>query len=410
MSIAVVGQSGGPTAAINATLAGVIAGAKSSCHIQRLLGMRHGILGILEDRYTDLFEAFPNGDALDLLSATPSAVLGSCRKKLPPPDEDAALYEEIFRRFEALDVSAFFYIGGNDSMDTVRKLYHYGRERGKPTAILGVPKTIDNDLYGTDHAPGYGSAAKYVATVMLEMARDAAVYPVQAVTIVEIMGRDAGWLTAASALARLGGAGPDLIYLPEVPFSMEGFLRDVRQVLARKASVLVAVSEGIRSATGRYIGDAMQSGAVDVFGHRYLAGVGRALESAVREEIGCKVRQVELNIPQRCAAHCASGVDIAEARQIGRATVEAFDQGATGVFLGFARREGAYAVDIHAHSVDEVAGRDRKVPLEWIAPAGNDILPPLMDYMRPLIQGEAPAFYRDGLPVHAVLETPGGLR
>lgn len=405
MSVIVVGQSGGPTAAINATLAGVIEGGMACPSVTQVLGMRHGILGLLDGEFVDLGENFPDAASLDLLSATPSAILGSCRKKLPPPEEDATLYEEIFSRFVEMDIGGFFYIGGNDSMDTVRKLYHYGQEHGKPTAIMGVPKTIDNDLFATDHAPGYGSAAKYVATVMAEMARDAAVYPVQAVTIVEIMGRDAGWLTAASALARLHGEGPDLIYLPEKPFSMENFLRDVRKVLARKPNVLVAVSEGVRSAAGRYVGDAMQSGAVDVFGHKYLAGVGRALESAVQEEIGCKVRQVELNIPQRCAAHIASGTDIAESRAIGRAAVQAYAEGANGKFMGFVRRPGAsYAVDILPHSVDEVAGRDRRVPQAWIAPTGNDILPPLMDYMRPLIQGEAPVFYRDGLPLHAILE------
>lgn len=403
MSVIVIGQSGGPTAAINATLAGVIAGARESGEITRVLGMRHGILGLLDEDFVDLFSAFPDEESLDLLASTPAAVLGSCRKKLPPPEDDPEMYRSIFDIMDRHGIDAFFYIGGNDSMDTVRKLYHYARDNGRRQAILGLPKTIDNDLFATDHAPGYGSAAKYVGTVVAEMARDAAVYAVEAVTIVEIMGRDAGWLTAASALARIHGEGPDLIYLPEVPFSMERFLRDVRRVIRKKGHALVAVSEGIRFSGGGYVGDAMQSGAEDVFGHKYLAGVGRALESAVREEIGCKVRSVELNIPQRCAAHCASAVDIAESRAVGGATVDTFLAGETGRFLGFVRREGDYAVDIVPHSVDEVAGKDRCVPREWIADSGCDILPPLMDYMRPLICGEGKTFWKDGMPLHAVL-------
>lgn len=399
---ALVGQSGGPTSAINATLAGVIDGAQALLG-GTLYGMRNGMEGLLEGRLVDLSARFASADSRAALALTPAAALGSCRVKLPPPEKDPALYERIFAQFDALNVGAFFYIGGNDSMDTCLKLSAWGRAAGSPVRIVGVPKTIDNDLCRTDHAPGYGSAAKFIAVSMLEMARDCAVYTTPAVTIVEIMGRDAGWLTAASALARLAGGGPDLIYLPEVPFSVDRFLQDVRAVLARKPAVMVAVSEGVRDESGNYAGQAAQSGAVDAFGHRYLSGVGHALEAAVREAIGCKVRSVELNILQRCAGHLASDTDIRESRRIGYAAVEAASRGESGVVPIFVRKGPEYAVDIALADVADIAGQVRQVPRAWINEAGNDVLPPLIDYMRPLIRGEVPVAFENGLPRHVVL-------
>ena len=321
---AVVGQSGGPTAAINATLAGVIRGALANIaaggEIRHLYGMRNGVDGLLREDIVLLDELFaPDADGgnvnLDRLTLTPAAALGSCRRKLPAAgaaDEDAVM-GRLFDIFEKYDIRYFFYIGGNDSMDTVAKVSAYAEKRGYPMRVMGVPKTIDNDLVGTDHTPGFGSAAKYIAVTMQEILRDTAVYTVPAVTIVEIMGRDAGWLTAASALGRaVTGISPDLVYLPERAFSYDEFFADLREALARHPNVVVAVSEGIELADGTLVGASAQSGAVDAFGHKYLAGTAKALEQAVKAEIGCKVRSVELNLPQRCAGHLCAAQDIEE--------------------------------------------------------------------------------------------------
>ena len=297
---AVVGQSGGPTAAINATLAGVIRGVKETVHggcIGTLYGMRNGVEGLLEERLIDLTAYFEDESKLELLEHTPAAALGSCRKKLPKMGENDAFYEQMMAVFRKYDIRYFFYIGGNDSMDTVAKLSEYTKNQGYEMVILGVPKTIDNDLVGTDHTPGFGSAAKYIAVTTQEIIRDCAVYRIPAVTIVEIMGRDAGWLTAASAIGRVvNGVEPDLVYLPERTFDMQRFFADVRAALAKHPNVVIAVSEGIRFADGHYVGEGTQTGAKDAFGHAYLAGTGKALELAVKAEIGCKVRSIELNL------------------------------------------------------------------------------------------------------------------
>lgn len=400
---AIVGQSGGPTAAINATLSGVIRGvlaAKDEGIIDTLYGMRNGIEGVLRRDYVNLTDLFSGDNALLTdLEHTPAAALGSCRKKLPQDSGDP-LYETLFSEFEKMNIRYFFYIGGNDSMDTVAKLTAAAKVRHYDMRIMGVPKTIDNDLAGTDHTPGYGSAAKYIAVSVEEILRDCSVYTIPAVTIVEIMGRDAGWLTAAAALPSLVfGEGPDLVYLPERTFSVEEFLSDVRAALARHPGVVVAVSEGVRNADGEYIGSLGQSGAVDAFGHKYLAGTGKVLENIVKESIGCKVRSIELSLPQRCAAHLASATDLAESVTIGRAAVAATTGGATGCVMSYRRIEGEnYAVTTETTPVTKVANLIRTVPAEFINRAGNGITPAGLRYILPLIQGEATPRYVDGLP------------
>lgn len=400
---AIVGQSGGPTAAINATLSGVIRGvlaAKDEGIIDTLYGMRNGIEGVLRRDYVNLTDLFSGDNALLTdLEHTPAAALGSCRTKLPQDSGDP-LYETLFSEFEKMNIRYFFYIGGNDSMDTVAKLTAAAEVRHYDMRIMGVPKTIDNDLAGTDHTPGYGSAAKYIAVSVEEILRDCSVYTIPAVTIVEIMGRDAGWLTAAAALPSLVfGEGPDLVYLPERTFSVEEFLSDVRAALARHPGVVVAVSEGVRNTDGEYIGSLGQSGAVDAFGHKYLAGTGKVLENIVKESIGCKVRSIELSLPQRCAAHLASATDLAESVTIGRAAVAATTGGATGCVMSYRRIEGEnYAVTTETTPVTKVANLIRTVPAEFINRAGNGITPAGLRYILPLIQGEATPRYVDGLP------------
>ena len=310
---AIVGQSGGPTTAINATLAGVISGAMNADCIDKVYGMRNGIDGLLADRVVLLNELFTERADFERLKRTPAAALGSCRKKLPKEEDKdyKATFERIIEIFKKYDIRYFFYIGGNDSMDTVAKLSKYTNECGYEVRIIGVPKTIDNDLLGTDHTPGFGSAAKYISVTMQEIIRDTAVYTVKAVTVVEIMGRDAGWLTASSELGRvLGLPSPDLVYLPERDFNMDEFFEDLSAALEKKPNIVVAVSEGLRMADGTFVGESAQSGAVDAFGHKYLSGTGKALELAIKENLGCKVRSIELNLPKICEAHIASKCDI----------------------------------------------------------------------------------------------------
>lgn len=410
---AVVGQSGGPTAAINATLAGVIRGvfADNGAHITKLYGMRNGMEGFLAERMVDLTAFFAKEEALDedkvtLLEHTPAAALGSCRKKLPDPHTETAFYENLIALFRKYDIRYFFYIGGNDSMDTVAKLTEYLKTSDYEMCAIGIPKTIDNDLMGTDHTPGFGSAAKYIATTISEILRDCAVYTVPAVTIVEIMGRDAGWLTAASAVGRLvHGYAPDLVYLPEVVFDMDAFYTDVRAALAKHPNVVVAVSEGARFADGRYVGEGTQSGSTDAFGHKYLAGTGKALELAVKAEIGCKVRSVELNLPQRCAAHCSSLTDLAESVGAGMSAVTAAASGMSGRMISICRTtDEKYAVTYNAEDIAKIANAVRAVPREWINEAGNNVTDECLSYILPLIQGEPTIQYANGLPVQLVIE------
>ncbi|MBQ2729378.1 MAG: 6-phosphofructokinase [Clostridia bacterium] len=408
---ALVGQSGGPTAAINATLAGVIKGAIDNVEtITKLYGMRNGIEGFIAERICDLSEIFtaadgtPDEEKLALLSQTPAAALGSCRKKLPKHTDDVAFFENLISLFKKYDIRYFFYIGGNDSMDTVAKLTAYLDTCDYEMRVVGVPKTIDNDLAGTDHTPGFGSAAKYIAATVSEIIRDCAVYTVPAVTIVEIMGRDAGWLTASAGLpALLGREAPDYIYLPEVPFSMTSFLDDVREALKKHPNVVIAVSEGVRDENGKYAGESAQSGVTDAFGHKYLSGTGKALEMAVKAEIGCKVRSVELNISQRCAAHLQSATDIAESRGVGAAAAAAAVSGKTGCMMAMDRASGDYAVEFNAKEIAGIANAVRSVPREMINEKDNYVTDECLNYILPLIQGETTNKYENGLPVHMVI-------
>ena len=402
---AVVGQSGGPTAAINATLSGVIRGVLANREtIPTLFGMRNGVEGLLQERFVDLTQLFADEKDLLTLEDTPAAALGSCRFKLPKPDADRATFDRLLEIFKKHDIRYFFYIGGNDSMDAVAKLTAYLETVDYEMRVIGVPKTIDNDLVGTDHTPGFGSAAKYIATTIKEIVRDCAVYTVSAVTIVEIMGRDAGWLTSASALASLSGDGPDLIYLPERNFSLEQFFSDVKAALAKHPNVVVAVSEGIRFADGTYVGASAQSGATDSFGHAYLAGTGKFLESAVKKEIGCKVRAVELNLPQRCAAHLASATDIEESVRTGKTAVFAAVSGVSGHMMTAVRTDEPYKVEISSSPVSAIANMVKTVPDAYINEAGNGITAAGIAYLAPLIIGERTPVFENGMPKHFVIK------
>ncbi|MBR3878782.1 MAG: 6-phosphofructokinase [Clostridia bacterium] len=402
---AIVGQSGGPTAAINATLAGVIWGAMHSENIGRVYGMKNGIDGLLADTVIELDGYFPDEDAYEVLKRTPAAALGSCRKKLPT-EGDAKYkqtFEKIIEQFKKYDIKYFFYIGGNDSMDTVAKLSKYTKECGYEVRIIGVPKTIDNDLLGTDHTPGFGSAAKYISVTMQEILRDTAVYTVKAVTIVEIMGRDAGWLTASSEVGRLVGLpSPDLVYLPERAFDMDEFFQDLKKLLSEKPNIVVAVSEGLQFADGRFVGESTQGGAVDAFGHKYLAGTAKALELAVKDKLGVKVRSIELNLPQRCAAHIASKCDIEESFSVGKAAITAAEQGVSREMMVILRdnNEGEPYSSVYGHmDIDLIANRTKFVPKHYINERGNHVTDECLRYILPLIEGESYPEYKNGLPV-----------
>ena len=406
---AIVGQSGGPTAAINATLAGVIEGAINSSEINVLYGAFNGIEGMLDERMCNLSEKFADEYSRRLLAQTPAAALGSCRKKLPALDSDGAdeFYNNVFSLFAKYDIGFFFYIGGNDSMDTVNKLTQYGKKIGSDVVCIGVPKTIDNDLVCTDHTPGFGSAAKYIATTMQEILRDTAVYTVKAVTIVEIMGRDAGWLTASAALTgRIAGIAPDLVYLPEVPFEYDRFFADLEKCFEKHPNVVVAVSEGIAFADGRLVGEGAQSGATDTFGHKYLSGTGKALELAVKEKFGCKARSVELNLPQRCAAHIASATDISESVAIGKASVGTGTEiySYAGCVMTAKRTDDPYTITFEPECVAKIANNTKFVPAEYINEDGNGITEAGIDYLYPLIQGELDVIFENGLPKHVEIK------
>lgn len=413
---AVVGQSGGPTAVINATLAGVIRAALSDEFkgtITEIYGMRNGIEGFIDGRLINLSEVFTKEDGttdedkLTLLTQTPASALGSCRKKLPDPERDPEFFEKLIARFKENNIRYFFYIGGNDSMDTAAKLSRYVADHHYEMRVIGLPKTIDNDLPGTDHAPGYGSAAKFIATEVQEIVRDCAVYTVPAVTIVEIMGRDAGWLTASAALPRvLGGYAPDLVYLPEAAFSMEEFFEDLRELFKKKPNIVVAVSEGIRFANGTYVGEADQSGVKDVFGHKYLAGTAKTLEQAAKAEFGCKVRSIELNLPQRCGAHFASQTDLTEAAEAGAAGIAAAVAGETGCMIAILRDENAdgYSVYYKPLNVQNIANGEQKVPDKFLNEKKNNVTDECLRYIAPLIVGEPKIIMNGGIPVHFVFD------
>ncbi len=402
-SNAIVGQSGGPTAAINATLAGVIDALLKSEKIGKVYGAVNGIEGILHQNIKELNPIFLDKANIGLLKNTPSAYLGSCRYKLPAGD--AKTFETLFQIFKKKHIAYFFYIGGNDSMDTVMQLSDYAKKTGQDIKIIGVPKTIDNDLWGTDHCPGFGSAAKYVATSVAEIARDAYCYDTDSVTIVEIMGRNAGWLTAASALARSETlSAPDLIYLPEIPFSTEAFFADLEKLHAKKKNIVVAISEGIRDKDGNYIA-ADHKKTTDQFGHAQLGGAGKTLEAAVKEQFGCKCRSVELSVLQRCASHFAASTDINESFKIGAAAVKAAFKGKTGEMMVFKRADSKnYRVTIGTMDIAQIANKEKKVPRAFISRGKNGVTQAFLDYARPLILGEAKISIKDGLPMHLVLK------
>ena len=396
-----VAQSGGPTVAINASLAGVLHSAIESNKYDTVYGSKYGILGILKDQLIDLTKQSQDiPDFIDTLKISPAMYLGSCRYKLQDLQTDPSYYEYIFKQFETYNIGAFFYIGGNDSMDTVLKLSAYGKKLGSDVRIIGIPKTIDNDLCITDHTPGYGSAAKYVASSLLEIAHDTFIYSVQSVTIVEIMGRDAGWLTAASALARNAyNTAPHLIYFPEVAFDTEQFLSDVSSQLEQRNNVIIAVSEGIKDKDGNYI--SATTAANDQFGHSQLSGTGKCLELLVKERLGVKVRSIELNVLQRCAAHISSLTDIEESFALGNQAVSCAEDGQTECMLTMRRISNEpYKIVIETADIKGIANEAKSIPRDWINEQGNDIMPALHEYMAPLILGEPAISYRNGLPAY----------
>lgn len=398
----IVGQSGGPTAVINSSLVGVFKTAKDR-GAAKVYGMVHGIQGLLEERYVDLDEHIRSDLDIELLKRTPSAYLGSCRYKLPEIGENDEVYNHFFEILYKLGIKCFFYIGGNDSMDTIRKLSDYAKQIGSNIAFMGVPKTIDNDLAVTDHTPGYGSAAKYIGSIVKEVIRDGLVYDAKMVTIVEIMGRNAGWLTGAAALARGEDCeGPDMIYLPEIPMDVEDFLRRVGQLQQKKKSIVIAVSEGMKLADGRYVCELTDTVSfVDAFGHRTLTGTARYLADQVAKRYGCKTRAIEFNTLQRCASHIVSRVDITEAFQVGGAAVKAAFEGETAKMVVLKRlSQDPYQCATDTYDIHQIANVEKKVPLDWIDTDNMYVTSEFLGYIRPLIQAELSPIMVDGLPRH----------
>lgn len=399
----IVGQSGGPTAVINGSLYGVVSeGFKHPESIEHVYGMINGIEGFLSNQIMDIHPLLKNGD-LELIRTTPGSYLGSCRYKLPE-DLNDPVYPELFQKFEDYNIGYFFYIGGNDSMDTVSKLSRYAAKIQSPIRVIGVPKTIDNDLVETDHTPGFGSAAKFVATTVREIAIDASVYDnKKSVTIVEIMGRHAGWLTAASALARkFEGDNPVLIYLPEVAFNQEDFLEKVKKALETTPNLVVCVSEGINDGNGTFICEFASDVGVDTFGHKMLTGSGKYLENLIKEKLGVKVRSVELNVSQRCSSSCLSKTDLDEADHSGAFAVNAALNGETGKMISFVRTNTSpYELSFSTADVNIICNQEKAVPLSWITKDGSDVTDEFIRYAAPLIQGSVDVPTENGLPLFA---------
>ena len=399
----IVGQSGGPTAVINGSLYGVVSeGFKHPESIEHVYGMINGIEGFLSNQIMDMHPLLKNGD-LELIRTTPGSYLGSCRYKLPE-DLNNPVYPELFQKFEDYNIGYFFYIGGNDSMDTVSKLSRYAAKIQSPIRVIGVPKTIDNDLVETDHTPGFGSAAKFVATTVREIAIDASVYDNKnSVTIVEIMGRHAGWLTAASALARkFEGDNPVLIYLPEVAFNQEDFLEKVKKALETTPNLVVCVSEGINDGNGTFICEFASDVGVDTFGHKMLTGSGKYLENLIKEKLGVKVRSVELNVSQRCSSSCLSKTDLDEADHSGAFAVNAALNGETGKMISFVRANTSpYELSFSTADVNIICNQEKAVPLSWITKDGSDVTDEFIRYAVPLIQGSVDVPTENGLPLFA---------
>ena len=401
----VVGQSGGPTAVINSSLAGVFSAAKA-LGVKKIYGMHHGIQGFLNEDLIDISEYVKDDKDVELLKRTPSAFLGSCRYKLPKIEGNEEVYDKIFEILEKYDIECLFYIGGNDSMDTIKMLSDYAAMKGKSQRFMGVPKTIDNDLPITDHCPGYGSAAKYIATSMKEIIRDNESFGVEkpTVTIVEIMGRNAGWLTAAAALAKGDDCeGCDAIYLPEKVFDIDQFVADVKDLAAKKSSVVIAVSEGVKVADGRYVCEIGREVAVDAFGHKQMSGTAVMLADKIAAETGLKTRAIEFSTLQRAATHLASLTDINEAFQVGHDAVMAAEEGKTGMMITLDRNGDApYQCGTSAYDIHAIANVERNVPDEWITADGKGLTDDYEKYARPLIMGELQPLFVNGLPRHLV--------
>lgn len=399
----IVGQSGGPTAVINASLYGVVYEAlMQKEQIGTVYGMINGIEGFLADTIMDMNSVEQSGE-LELIKTTPGSFLGSCRYKLPEDLKDD-VYPLLFKKFEEYSIGYFFYIGGNDSMDTVSKLSRYAAISGSEICFIGIPKTIDNDLVLTDHTPGFGSAAKYVASTVREIAIDASVYDnKKSVTIVEIMGRHAGWLTAASVLARkFENDNPVLIYLPESAFNTDTFIEDVKKALEHTSNLVVCVSEGINDGNGTFICELASDVGVDTFGHKMLTGSGKYLENLVKEKLGVKVRSIELNVNQRCSSSMISATDQEEAIQAGISGVHFALGGITGKMIAFHRTEGAdYSINYVPEDVNLICNQEKTVPPEWITGNGSDIGQAFIDYALPLIQGIVNVPEENGLPKFA---------
>lgn len=400
---AILGQSGGPTSVINASAAGVFLEALKHEEITRVYGAKHGIKGILEEEFYDINSE--DLKELELLKTTPSSSIGSVRYKLKDINKDASDYFKLLEVFKKYNIRYFFYNGGNDSMDTANKISKFFQEHDYECRVMGVPKTIDNDLYGTDHTPGFGSAAKYVATTLMELHHDARVYDTKMVTVVEIMGRNAGWLTAASELATLKGHGPDLVYLPEKVFDYDEFFTDVENVLKENGNVIVTISEGLQDKDGKYIPEHFTELTTDSFGHAQLGGAATVLAEEIKKRFNVKVRGIEFSLMQRSAQHLASEVDVNEAVEAGRQAVLHALDGITDYMVGFKRvSNNPYKIDYILIPLDKVANTEKKVPLEWIKPHGKGLTKEFVEYALPLIQGDKKAPLEDGLPRFAKLK------
>ncbi|NLL91503.1 MAG: 6-phosphofructokinase [Ruminococcaceae bacterium] len=398
----IVGQSGGPTAVINSTLCGVYETAKA-LGAKIVYGMVHGIEGLINGEYINMSDYLKTEEDLELLKRTPSAYLGSCRYKLPRMSDSPQVFKDIFETLKKLDIGYFFYIGGNDSMDTIDQLSRYARETDSSIKFIGVPKTVDNDLVLIDHTPGFGSAAKFIATATKEVIRDNRVNDIDAVTIIEVMGRDAGWLTGSTAICRGDDSdGPDFIYLPEIPFDIDEFLESISKKQKEKRSIVVAVSEGIKTKDGKYVCDySSSSRGIDAFGHKQLTGTARVLGDIVAEKTNNKVRAIEFSSLQRCAAHIMSKTDMEEAYLVGKAAVEAANDGYTGKFVSIKRLgNDPYGVTTELVDVSAVANLKKDVPRNWINEEGNYVTDEFIEYVLPLIQGEVEQFYYRGTPKH----------
>lgn len=401
----IFGQSGGPTSVINASAAGVFMQALKEDCITKVYGAAHGIKGVLDEQLYDIGQE--DWAEIELLKTTPSSALGSVRYKLAKSEDDETDYKRMLEVFKKYDVRYFFYNGGNDSMDTCNKISKYMQSSGYKMRVIGVPKTIDNDLWATDHCPGFGSAAKYIATATMEVYLDARVYDTGTITILEVMGRNAGWLTAATALASYKGTGPDLIYLPERVFDIKDFLKRVKEIYKKNGNVLVAASEGIKDKDGKYISEygTDLAKSKDSFGHSQLGGLAYTLADFVREETGAKVRAIEFSLLQRCSAHMASMTDITESFNAGQAAVKAAVEGKTDLMVAFEREPGKeYKCNIKLIGLEEVANKEKKIPDEWITNDGVGLKQEFIDYALPLIQGATNLPFEQGLPRFAQLK------